>query len=285
MADSNVPQTAPVGIMSSKEGGLKAKLTSPIGLGWLSVILGVLVPPVGLVLAIVTIYRAGRLANRALLFLGLAAVVAVAAGSYGYVKLYDTVVRDETPTYVYATLEDYKLAGTAKTRGMTFKKPLVFKETSATSNSDIQASLAHRKAGSNNGLQYTISVLSAAIGTPSGNGPEDAIKLFTAEGQVGDDYKALKTSFEQYIKYRVNSKFNSSLGSPKSFTNSSITTNAWQYDFSSASDSKGHNVNGTFVFAVGKSNFYYFSLASLDYNWQANQANWQQILDSLKIDQ
>lgn len=284
MADNNVSQTTPMGIMPSR-GGLRAKLTSPTGLGRLSVILGLLLPPIGLVLAVITIYRAGRLANRALLFLGLVGIVAVAAGSYGYIKLYDTVVRDETPTYVYATVEDYKLSGAAQTRGMTFKKPVAFKETSTVSNSDVQASLAHRKSDSKTGLQYTISVLSAAIGTPSGNGPADAIKLFSAEGQASDEYKALKKSFEQYIKFRVNSKFSSSLGSPKSFTNSSIKANAWQYDFSSASDTQGHNVNGTFVFTVGKSNFYYFSLASLDYNWQANQANWQQILDSLKIDQ
>lgn len=283
--EDNITQTTPMGVVSNKNNDLKTKLTSPTGLGRLSIIFGLLIPPIGLVLAIITIYRAGHLAKRALLFLGLVGLAAVAAGSYGYLKLYDSVLRDKTPTYIYATVEDYKLSGTAEARGMTFKKPAVFKEASATGNSSLQASLAHRKTDSKTGLSHTISVLNATIGTPSGNGPEEAIKLFSAEGQAGDEYKVLKKSFEQYIKFRVNSKFIGTLGAPKAFTNSTIKSNAWQYDFSAPADAGEHSVNGTFVFAVGKSNFYYFSLASLDYNWQANQSSWQQVLDSIKVDQ
>ena len=58
----------------AKSGG-----SSPILLGILALLFGLVLPPLGLILAIIAVYKAGQKANKSLLVLGVAAAIAAVA--------------------------------------------------------------------------------------------------------------------------------------------------------------------------------------------------------------
>ena len=61
---------------------------------------------------------------------------------------------------------------------------------------------------------------------------------------------------------------------------------AWQLNFYTLSDGNRSTVlQGKVIFLAGEKSFYYFMLSTVGYNWAPNQAIWQQMVDSLKIDQ
>jgi len=71
-------------------------------------------------------------------------------------------------------------------------------------------------------------------------------------------------------------------------TNTNIKSNAWKFDVSITNGSnvnKISNVEGKAVLVAGKRTFYYFLIDSVDQTWKNNQKVWQQVLDSIKVDQ
>lgn len=106
-------------------------------------------------------------------------------------------------------------------------------------------------------------------------------------------YQAILSPLSVFVLSAKGSQiYNLDLGAAKAFTNSSIKSNAWVFDFKvTPKNAKASNTanrstyNGKVVYAIGKQTVYYFSITDIDYNWQGNQATWQKVLDSLKIDQ
>ena len=106
------------------------------------------------------------------------------------------------------------------------------------------------------------------------------------KGKGYDDYKA---SLQKQLQSTLPKGMILELGQPSPLSNSNLKQNAWQFDFTAKSkvdNSSGASViKGKLVFIIGKGVFYYFMIATVDYNWQSNQAIWNQVLDSIKIDQ
>lgn len=91
----------------------------------------------------------------------------------------------------------------------------------------------------------------------------------------------------KFVIERINSKYTSNFSSVSQFTNPDINHNAWKVDFTASASGKDGPppLQGEAVLAIGKSSLYYLMANAVSYNWQNNQAVWQQVLNSIKIDQ
>lgn len=95
---------------------------------------------------------------------------------------------------------------------------------------------------------------------------------------------------KEFVNNRAHSGYNLTFMDPKPFTKDNIKANAWYMTFTGvAKDSKQASalppLTGEVVLATGKSTFYYFMVDSITVNWQSNQKVWNQVINSLKIDQ
>lgn len=77
---------------------------------------------------------------------------------------------------------------------------------------------------------------------------------------------------------------NINLSGVKNFRSANIKDSAWQFDLNGTSATNG-KWQGKFIYAWGKNGVYYVLIAATAPNWQANQSTWQQMVDSIKIDQ
>jgi hypothetical protein len=65
----------------------------------------------------------------------------------------------------------------------------------------------------------------------------------------------------------------------------------WQMDLSAtisqqnSQDKTFNNVKGKLIMAFGQKNYYYFLIVTTEENWKSNQAFWQKVINSIKIDQ
>jgi hypothetical protein len=218
----------------------------------------------------------------------LAAVVLLAAGLYFH--KYHHIKRKYVPpeiaaahtTYHYQKLDNYKLANDAGS--LTFDKPSEFKIYGKPKAGDSQVLMIQL---SSNHTVPDVGRIAALI-LPS---PAD----LTVSKSFGDNLTAAdKTQRDQSIKIIrdfVNQRLPfgytvASFSDFKPFTNQVITGNSWQNDFSAASNkTELPKISGQFITAFGKQSQYFFMDENVQSDWTANQAVWQQVANSLKIDQ
>ncbi len=282
------------------------KANNPLTLAILAVIFGVLLPPLGLILAITTIYRAGQQSRKSLLILGITAVLATAAGLYGYLYLYNNYTNNRTYAYAYNDLVDYKVA-VAEGVGITFKLPSEL----LPSNIEQQVDTGNLprelqlKGGDPTRQANTGQISFTHPLTPRGSLPLilarqsvfisginnlDFDKVMTAAN--GPEYDQFITGLQRLLQTQTETSNAKLTGVPKAFTNTNIKASAWTIDFSAeganplSTNTKQKKMRGSLLIAKGNKGAYYqISFAALDYNWPANQKIWQQILDSVRVDQ
>lgn len=200
--------------------------------------------------------------------------------------------------HAYSSLIDYKLTGQGDGHGVSFKKPVEFGSvefanfaaTHPGNNTDminLSEVAPNKVAKTTPGTIATESIVSA-LPTKAGF---VALAQKTLANPKDSSYPNFIRPLNQFLSDQISSRFSFSFGSAKVFSNSSIKSNAWQFDFTGL-DSGNHkdkaqiyNLQGKLVYAIGKNAYYYFVLATVPYNWQSNHALWQQVLDSIKIDQ
>lgn len=88
--------------------------------------------------------------------------------------------------------------------------------------------------------------------------------------------------------YILGSQYNCTVDEARLFSNPNIKQNAWAFDLQATpktADNKPPVLNGEVIFAAGKTNFYEVLLANQARDWQSNQAQWQRVTRSFKIDQ
>jgi len=92
-------------------------------------------------------------------------------------------------------------------------------------------------------------------------------------------------SFHGYVSSRL-ADYKLTFGAPNKFTNANIKSNAIKIDFSGTPKAKGKPViKGSAVLALSEKTDYSFAVYAIDHKWKVNQSEYQQIINSLKIDQ
>jgi len=260
---------------------------------WLLVILlGLLLPPLGLVLVIYLLLSALRLRQKPYYWMIVVVVIATAIGSTAYFKLYSTLYKEHDFKYTYTSLDNHQLSGKLPNTAISFKKPVEIKQAyKQVQEGFATTTLAHTKnpkASPNSGLVSYISTSIAYSALAASDSYVSEVNKLMQE-QKGKGYDDYKASLQKQLQSTLPKGMILELGQPSPLSNSNLKQNAWQFDFTAKSkddNSSGASViKGKLVFIIGKGVFYYFMIATVDYNWQSNQAIWNQVLDSIKIDQ
>lgn len=172
-------------------------------------------------------------------------------------------------TYRYSSTKTTKFAGPAADSGLIFDLPKEF-AASPTSTHD-------KKAAEHNSYRHTLEknksqrVLSFAY-------VSSIISSSPPKASAG----LVKTSLQSRFP-----NLQISVSHPQTFQNQNIKTKAWEFGFTAfnTKDNASSAINGEFVYIIGAKSYYYFMIAAIQANWQANQQTWHGVLDSLKIDQ
>lgn len=255
---------------------------------WIIIILAsLLLPPLGLVIALYLAFRGFKLHKKNLYLMAAAALASAALGLAGLYAIRSITYDQNLDHYKYSQLEDYKLESKLDGTDISFKKPPELKEISHNALvGSSGASFGHvkDKSGSKTGLSYLlVSLKQSALAASQG--------YMVELGEILKDpnhktYQKTVQPIKDFAKVGTLLKTDVELSIATVFTNSNISKNAWKFDFSAKNSQNNlKTVKGTIILAAGKTTFYYFFLDSLEYNWDSNQKVWQQVLDSIKIDQ
>lgn len=193
--------------------------------------------------------------------------------------------------YTYKTLNSYTLAGEQAGSGMAFNKPEELKAPTKSAAKTSQASF--NQSLSQAGKEVLISNMSVASVPISSPPTASYLKLLNQNltNPKSPGYSSSLASLNTFVSQRLSPIYTISLSQAKVFSNSYIKNNAWAVDFTATAKSGVKNappspsLQGEAILAVGKSTFYYYFVDAVDYNWQSNQKIWQEVINSLKIDQ
>lgn len=229
--------------------------------------------------------------RRAFLLTAAVAFVAGLIHIFG-VYLFGVIFHDSAPnSYSYKALNDYKLDSQLKGTAFSLKKPI---EVNVIENRSEQGGsvswLAHtdKKKGEEYSLTYITVASNQSVLAATPTYLEYLNKSLMSNS--GKDYDSVMKSVTSFTRASIISDYKYELSDTKHFTSPNISKNAWQFDLKVTSPEKDgkkkyNDLKGKVILAAGKKTFYYFLVTSLDYNWEPNTKTWQQIYDSLKIDQ
>jgi hypothetical protein len=191
---------------------------------------------------------------------------------------------------MYNSSSTYKLPGnhTNPPSGLSFLQPKDFVVYGKPTNTDatfVQYSPGDKK--------YVISQITATSQAREGDkAASDYLKkvndAFNKKGS--DEYKAEKLNILYYLQNSL-SGYDLDLSDPVALKTANINKNAWVFNYAAKAkiESNGYKAGdkvheGKLVLAIGEKSYYFFKLQSIESNWQA-YGIWDQIIDSLKIDQ
>ena len=111
---------------------------------------------------------------------------------------------------------------------------------------------------------------------------------------LSDAFQTKKKSLIEGLQQKIAAQYNSSqkpkveLQAPVKLQTANIKTDAWQMDFTVSGLGSGKHtaadVIGKELFTFGSNNTLdNLVLSAVDYNWRTNQATWQRIIDSIKV--
>jgi hypothetical protein len=163
-------------------------------------------------------------------------------------------------------MDNFRVNSPVVGSAITFDKPVEFKSSLPPATKAPVADLHHTLGKSQDIADIVVSVVPA----PSANQNKDigALKQFVSGRLVN-----LSPDFDTERQIELTSK-----------------SKAWQTDFTT-SPVINHGIaafptkKGTALVIAGHSSNYYILIDALDRNWDSNQAVWQKIINSLKVDQ
>ena len=241
---------------------------------WQQVLLSLILPPVGLVIAIKKAQKAVKQKTKYLYILTIAVLLATAIGSGLYYQIYTRNIDKQDYSFKYSSLDNYKLESVLKDAALSVKKPVELKEKDkGVAMGSSKALLTH------NYYNYTSQ---NKLATESYlNYLNDVLKNSSHK-----DFQAVTASLKEFIRQSTDDRSDIDLQSASVFINSGIKKNAWKLNFAVNSNAKNTwPIKGSVILAASNKTFYYILVGSMESNWQSNEKTWQQILDSIKIDQ
>jgi len=246
----------------------------------LAILAALLIPPLGLALAIIIGVKSKRPRKA---FLTITLLVVSIIGTVGYIYLNQhVVITYRNPTaYNYQSAKAGELS-TVQAAGMSFLKPSEFTSTAKKSDQNFSTeSFSHLNQG-NYPLGH-IFVFSYQDNHASNSDYIKGVNDFMS-GAVKNTYsqqymEAIKKQvFDSYPSYSA------TLGAPQKFVNANIKENAWSFSLDiTSSNPQVKPMKGKLVYVLGPGTIYYFSLMITQDNWVPNMATWQAMLSSLKL--
>ena len=196
--------------------------------------------------------------------------------------------------FTYSSLNSYTLPGFYKKAGMSFEKPVQVLAANELPDSKDYMVLVHDKTLTTNNKIITISYMGAysaynTMGTQRDQATITAINnALTVSTSPG--YQEYRTSLSQFASRVINTRYKLTLGATHAITTPNIKSAAWATDFTGVDNSPiskytPTKVQGEEILAVGKNAYYYLVIGSVGNNWNNNQSVWQQVVNSIKIDQ
>lgn len=215
-------------------------------------------------------------------------IVAVVVGLYYFNNRSST---DEGQSVKYSSqLEDYKLDSLYKDKpvGISFKKPAELKQKNHSVSLGRSQAFFSQSQTTEEHSQDKLAYLGASS-IQSSNAANDSYLKFLGGAILNPsskEYLAVVSPIKEFIRHSTDNRVIVELTSAKNFKNTSISKNAWILDFKATTTDNGvWPIKGKVILAAGNRTFYYFMVGASESNWQANQKVWQQVIDSLKIDQ
>lgn len=209
----------------------------------------------------------------------IAVIVAIAAGgAYFLQNTKDLPPSQPFTTYAYTNFDLYSVKGVAIGSGMSFQKPAALKVQTSTTN---QVELAHVWKSNNATGETYIAALSQKTPLPTDKRTLDSMRqvLSDSHNKAYDHYAGLIKTF---VKDRMPVGWQTSFDPATVFKTTNVN-NAWE--FALTSSGKEGKLQGKALLMVGQKNFYYLLITSTPNNWRADSNAWQQIFNSLKVDQ
>lgn len=197
---------------------------------------------------------------------------------------------ENTPNsdYQYAQTSKYLLPGVEKGRGMSFLKPdsyILVGQQSSTDASFVNLNQSNNINSSSGAINAQISNF------PTKTGPSDEfIKAVneTVKNKSSEGYQAVVGALEDFANEAFpEPELKASLSTGTPFSSNNIPKNAWVFDVtvSSSDDSKASPQTGKLIYALGANTKYMFLVSANTSEWQNNQSYFNNILNSVAIDQ
>ncbi|MEK7561377.1 MAG: hypothetical protein AAB541_00750 [Patescibacteria group bacterium] len=232
------------------------------------------------------------LSKRIWLALGMAIVIAAATGTFYYWYVPNNQKSTKTSQVYNATytkLDSFKLTGSNAGSGISFDKPVEFGQDSGSTSESNRVILSDYKKANETVAIGSIGASSVYLDTSI---LQEFVKIFNQVVTSPQDKQSQSApeSILLLISSNLDPRFAATLGQARALTTPNLKTNTWEFDFTAAPQQAKDkqalpNIRGKAVFAVSISTFYNFVVYATDDNWQNNQKIWQQVIDSIKIDQ
>ncbi len=173
--------------------------------------------------------------------------------------------------YTYKNLEKYQVNGLQPHTGMSFEKPVELKSTLSDNKAPV-ADLTHYF-GKNKIMIADIAAYSQPrAASDNKQSVVSGSNLLPVEQFVAQRLSNLK------IQYK----------NPRPLTTPNLKDNAWRLDFTTQAQTTAATYpqkKGVVILTAGQKVNYYFLIDALNKNWVGNQAVWQKVIDSIKVDQ
>ena len=228
-------------------------------------------------------------------------IIAVVIGGCGYYVLYKATLQSKPAahpfSYMYRQLLDSSITGPADGNGISFKRPAEFTPINPGAAKTVIANFAQDV--DNNGNTNTIGGQAVYANVA----PTDYYSIMSRDLKLAastSGYQNAILSIKNFLKSEIpyiffysdkNAKISLSVNRPTYVFRQNLINGAWVFDYAATDTNLVNNkqqistIKGEVILTIGKTDFYYVLLGTVDYNWNANSFLWGTILSDLKIDQ
>ena len=218
-------------------------------------------------------------------------IVALALTGVLYYRHHQNAQKAKSPTgkysYTYQQLDGYSLKTSQTGTDSSFSKPVQFKAPANLQFSAGQAMFDQTAASNSPVIIGGLGSATVVSSPPGANYLSDLNQAVRTSNT--NQYQGLITNLEQYVTARMDGYY-VAFEKPIALVTPNIKSDAFGLNFTATPTTIGKTMDfqamqGEAVLALSDHASYYFMIFSVPYNWQSNQAVWQQVIDSLKIDQ
>lgn len=216
-------------------------------------------------------------------------VIVGAAGGYFLVK---NSSKDGNYSYKYKDLNSYSLSGDTKGNGITLQKPVELAAIGSSSAGQTQGYLNHAVTKNSQQQAVTLAQIFLATVNTGTELPDGYIK--NIDTMISDpknvSHEVVVKPVKDFVTQRLKTTLATTFSEAKPLTTANIKSNAWYLTFTATpKNSKDKatqpDLSGEVVMGIGKTTFYYVMVYSISSNWQSNQKVWDQVINSIKLDQ
>ena len=228
-----------------------------------------------------------KLATGLVILLAVALVGGGIAYHIHYQNSHRTKSVPEYYAYTYSKLSPYKLTGGQAGSGVSFNRPT---ELGGPSSITIKGKTATAsQIMTQNNQPFTVAQFTVAV-VPSSTSAGFTKSLGgVVTNSQNPSFNTVLTPIKQFVTTHIGGAYIVTFSTPTTLQTSNLSSNAWSINFTAKPVDSTMvllpNLQGEEIFAVGQKTYYYFFIDAVDYNWQANQSVFQQVINSLKIDQ